>query len=129
MDSSRNAADGETLLVRGARRVVAESGVITSGSLLCSGGRVAEVFADSAPAVADRVVDASGLTVLPGFLDVHIHGGGGADTMDATPDALRAILRMHAAHGTTGLLLTTMTQSRERIDAALACAAGAVGQG
>jgi N-acetylglucosamine-6-phosphate deacetylase len=56
---------------------------------------------------------------LPGFLDVHIHGGGGTDTMDATPEALRTICRTHARHGTTGLLATTMTQSREAITAAL----------
>ncbi len=69
-----------------------------------------------------EVPNASQLTLLPGFLDIHIHGGGGFDTMDATPDALRTICRTHARSGTTGMLLTTMTQSREKITAALAAA-------
>ncbi|MBC8143652.1 MAG: N-acetylglucosamine-6-phosphate deacetylase [Armatimonadetes bacterium] len=74
-------------------------------------------------------VDASGLTLLPGFIDIHIHGGGGADTMDATPEALRTICRTHAAHGTTGLLLTTITQSRDALTAALAAARNAYDAG
>jgi N-acetylglucosamine-6-phosphate deacetylase len=128
---------GTTLIVRGARRVVAADGIVAPGSLVCAGGSITEIT-DTAPPepaagqngdAAVRVVDATGLTVMPGFLDVHIHGGGGGDTMDATPDALQAILRMHAAHGTTGLLLTTMTQGRERIRVALACAASATRRG
>ena len=69
-----------------------------------------------------ETIDAHGCDALPGFVDIHVHGGGGADTMDATPDALRTICRTHAKHGTTGLLLTTMTQSRDKITAALAAA-------
>lgn len=48
--------------------------------------------------------------VTPGFVDMHVHGGGGADTMDATPEAFRTIAQTHARHGTTGLLLTTVTE-------------------
>jgi N-acetylglucosamine-6-phosphate deacetylase len=92
--------------------------VIERGTLVAESGRIADVGTDPAPAGAD-CIDGAGLTLLPGFLDVHIHGGGGADTMDATPDALRAICRIHARFGATGLLATTMTQSRERITAAL----------
>jgi N-acetylglucosamine-6-phosphate deacetylase len=69
-----------------------------------------------------EILDASGCVALPGFLDVHIHGGGGADTMEASLDALRTICRTHAQFGTTGLLVTTITQSREKISAALKCA-------
>lgn len=68
------------------------------------------------------VLNADGLTALPGYIDIHIHGGGGADTMDATMDALRTICRTHARNGTTGLLLTTMTQSREKITSAVTAA-------
>lgn len=56
----------------------------------------------------------------PGFIDVHVHGGGGSDTMDATPEAFATISRTHAKFGTTSLLLTTVTESPERIDAVLA---------
>ena len=60
--------------------------------------------------------------VLPGFVDLHVHGGGGRDTMEGG-DALSAIARVHARHGTTALAATTMTAPREEIEAALAALA------
>jgi N-acetylglucosamine-6-phosphate deacetylase len=56
--------------------------------------------------------------ILPGFVDLHVHGGGGADVMDGG-DALSAIARTHARYGTTSMLATTMTAPLEEIDAAL----------
>ena len=53
--------------------------------------------------------------VLPGFIDEHIHGAGGADAMDGTHEALKTIACTIAAEGTTGFLATTMTQSPENI--------------
>ena len=57
--------------------------------------------------------------VLPGFIDEHIHGAGGADAMDGTQSALETIAATVAKEGTTGFLATTMTQSRESILAAM----------
>lgn len=57
--------------------------------------------------------------VLPGFIDEHIHGAGGADAMDASEEALSTIAQTVAQEGTTGFLATTMTQSRENILAAM----------
>lgn len=57
--------------------------------------------------------------VLPGFIDQHVHGAGGADAMDATTDALSTIANTVAAEGTTRFLATTMTQSPARISAAM----------
>ncbi len=65
--------------------------------------------------------------VLPGFIDLHIHGGGGADAMDGG-DAIVAITRLHARHGTTSLLATTMSASHEAIEQALASIGPVVGQ-
>ena len=96
-------------------RIVTPGRVIENGCLRVAEGRIAEITEASGTP--------SGLTVLPGFIDLHIHGGGGADTMNATPEALATICRTHAAHGTTRLLATTITQSREAITAALANAA------
>jgi N-acetylglucosamine-6-phosphate deacetylase len=69
--------------------------------------------------------------VLPGFIDLHVHGGGGCDTMEGGA-AIDTIARMHAAHGTTSLLATTMTAPLEEIEAAMvalapACAVRAPG--
>ena len=57
--------------------------------------------------------------VLPGFIDEHIHGAGGADAMDGTVEALQTISEFVAREGTTGFLATTMTQSPENITGAL----------
>lgn len=56
--------------------------------------------------------------LLPGFIDAHVHGGGGGDTMDG-PDGVRALARHHLAHGTTTLLPTTITSPWPEVMAAL----------
>ena len=58
--------------------------------------------------------------VLPGFIDEHIHGAGGADAMDGTAEALTAISQTLVKEGTTSFLATTMTQSPQNIGRALA---------
>lgn len=58
-------------------------------------------------------IDAKGKYVSPGFIDIHIHGGGGHDFMDNTVDAFLAIAKTHAKYGTTAMLPTTLTSSRE----------------
>lgn len=57
--------------------------------------------------------------LLPGYIDVHVHGGGGADTMDGA-EAVRTVAGFHLRHGTTSLLPTTITNPLERVFAALA---------
>lgn len=54
-----------------------------------------------------RVLDAGGRTLVPGFIDLHVHGGGGADVLDGTEDALRTISTALARVGTTAFLATT----------------------
>ena len=59
--------------------------------------------------------EAEGLHVLPGFVDVHVHGGGGHDAMSGDPDDIRGMGRFHARHGTTALAPTTGTAPKEAI--------------
>jgi len=93
--------DGQT------RQVLCEDGVI-SGIGSFSSGELAGY----------QRVDTAG-RLLPGFIDIHIHGGGGADTMDASAAAYRQICQTHAKHGTTALLLTTITESDAAIERVL----------
>lgn len=62
-----------------------------------------------APADAERIRNG---IIVPGFLDVHVHGGDGADFMDAHEEGSARILRFHAKHGTTALAATTLSASR-----------------
>lgn len=61
------------------------------------------------PQPQEKVVDLAGNYLAPGFVDVHVHGALGCDTMEASADAFRTICRYHASGGTTSLLLTTAT--------------------
>ncbi len=85
-----------------------ESQAFVFGWLAFASGRIAgpqtAVSQDAGP-----LLNASGCTVLPGFIDLHIHGSMGHDTMDATPESLAAISRFLARHGVTSFTPTTMT--------------------
>jgi len=86
------------------------------GVLHIEAGRVARI---EATPVDEATVLASHETLLvPGFIDTHVHGGGGADTMQAG-DAITRLARLHARHGTTALLATTMTAPLAEIRQAL----------
>ncbi len=54
--------------------------------------------------------------IAPGFLDIHVHGGDGADFMDGTAEAFRTVCKAHARHGTTRLLATSTVATAEQID-------------
>ena len=66
-----------------------------------------------------EIIDAKGNYVSAGFIDLHIHGSGGADVMDASPEALETISSTLLQTGTTSFLATTMTMSKAHIDNAL----------
>ena len=66
-------------------------------------------------AVGATEVQATDLIATPGFVDVHIHGAGGHDVMEATDDALKAVAKMIASHGTTSFLATTVTANPDAI--------------
>ena len=86
------------------------------GSLSHERGRVTTLQGEALS--AEQALICGEALLLPGFIDLHVHGGGGHDTM-AGGDALEHIARTHARHGTTSLLATTMTAPREDIEAAL----------
>jgi N-acetylglucosamine-6-phosphate deacetylase len=72
--------------------------------------------------VPDTAADPSAnddVLIIPGFIDLHVHGGGGVDVMESG-EPFETLTRMHARHGTTSLLPTTMTAPREETEAVLA---------
>ena len=71
------------------------------------------------PAGSEEVIDLDGAYLAPGFIDLHIHGALGRDTMEASDDAFEAICQYHAKGGTTALALTTITATSEEISKVL----------
>jgi N-acetylglucosamine-6-phosphate deacetylase len=78
-------------------------------------GRICEIGRDLQPAAGEEVIDLAGNYLVPGFVDIHVHGARGRDTMDTAAEAFAAICDYHASGGTTSLLLTTATAPIEQI--------------
>jgi N-acetylglucosamine-6-phosphate deacetylase len=76
--------------------------------LTVSAGRIDAVGHGEPPAAAETV-DLAGRLLAPGFIDLHVHGGGGASFMSGDPEECARAAAFHAAHGTTALLATTLT--------------------
>jgi N-acetylglucosamine-6-phosphate deacetylase len=107
-------SDGATALaVLANARVVTPGGVIENGWVSVADGRIAAVGASDAPSDA-RTVDLDGAWLLPGFVDLHMHGGGGHD-VTASPDAMAGAVAFHRAHGTTSTLISLVTAPVEQL--------------
>src|SRR6266849_10459223 len=93
-----------SLLLRGAQ-IIAPDRLVQQGAVLIEAGRIARVFdaAPSQPLAADSVIDLDGLTLFPGFIDFHIHGAVGVDTMAASAADLRRAAEFLEGHGLTAL--------------------------
>jgi N-acetylglucosamine-6-phosphate deacetylase len=93
---------------------------IAAGTVVVREGRIAQVMSagDTLPGDA-QIVDAGAGFISPGFVDLHVHGGGGGDFMDGTADAFRVALQANARHGTTRLAATTTVATHEQILATL----------
>jgi N-acetylglucosamine-6-phosphate deacetylase len=89
--------------------------VVIDGSTIAEAGPIEST---PIPEGAERI-DASGLVVVPGFIDPHIHGCGGVDVMEGTHDSLNAVSRILARHGTTSFLPTTVSSPAEMLTAAV----------
>lgn len=98
----------------GGGKTVLPDGVFENGSVLVKDGKIVAVN-EPCPKNAERI-DVKGGFILPGFIDLHVHGGGGADFMDATPESVKTIAQTHAKHGTTALLATSMTCENEVLE-------------
>ena len=89
--------------------------------ILCYDEQITHIIpaAEFSPSDADEIIDAAGAYVAPGFLNVHIHGCDGADTMDEDADALEKIAAFQARTGVTSFLPTTMTCAYDAVERAL----------
>ncbi len=99
-----------------ASEIYTETGIVYDNYLLIHDGKVFEVT--KTPKQDTPIIDLEGFNILPGFLDLHIHGREGADIMDATPEAIETISSSLAKHGVIGFLGTTVTSTWENTLAA-----------
>ena len=105
------------------KKVIINGVIITPGEILknriiiIEGPVITSIVSKTPQKTGDciEIIDASGSYIAPGFIDLHVHGGGGADTMDGTPGSLEKIAETHCSFGTTSFLPTTMTMDRDTI--------------
>ena len=87
-----------------------------SMALKAEDGKITEI-GKAGTLTADTVVNGEGLYLAPGFIDIHVHGGGGHDFMDATVEATVGAMRAHMAHGTTTMVPTSLTSEDFELEA------------
>ena len=113
-----------------AARLLTPNRTLAPGWMTLADGRVTAIGAGR-PQSTERIVDLGPRTCVPGFVDLHVHGGGGVQINSATPAEARAavdrVAAFHLTHGTTALLATTVSDTPERTLATVAGAAAANG--
>ena len=103
----------DKLVIQNVRAVLYDS-VTPPCDVLVSGNKIAEI-GDNISADNCKIIDADGGYLFPGFIDVHVHGGGGCDFMDGTPQAFETAVKAHLKRGTTTLAPTAMTATKEEL--------------
>ncbi|MEF3306485.1 N-acetylglucosamine-6-phosphate deacetylase [Paenibacillus sp. GYB003] len=106
-----------TILITNAN-VVTEREVIEGGHIALADGKIVSLgrtAPDEIKREAAETIDAAGGWALPGFVDVHVHGGYGADFMDASRESLDTITKFHGGNGTTSIVATTLTGPKDHL--------------
>lgn len=96
-------------------QIITPSGIIPEGTVIVEGSKIIEVKEGNIPVSNAVEIDAQGKYISPGFIDLHVHGGGGCDFMDADVDAFLTIAETHARYGTTCMFPTTLTSDRDEL--------------
>ena len=96
-------------------KIILPDGIAEHGTVLVNQGKIVGVEKHDVDYPDAINIDAKGQYISPGFIDIHVHGGGGHDFMDGTEEAFLAIAALHAAHGTTSMMPTTTTAEKEGI--------------
>lgn len=93
---------------------ITPEGLVPDSTIEVEGTKIKAVYDGAAPTGEDvRLVDGSGMYAAPGFVDIHLHGGGGVEFMSGDPEKIRRGCLAHARHGTTTLLPTTLAAPME----------------
>lgn len=101
-------------------KIITPYRTIPEGTILVTGSTITAVSEKNIEAEGALEIDARGNYVTPGFIDIHVHGGGGCDFMDGTEDAFLKIAEIHAKYGTTSMLPTSLSASYDELIQTLA---------
>ncbi|MDB6028621.1 MAG: nagA [Verrucomicrobiales bacterium] len=111
---------GMTLIFTNGTAILSDR-LLPNATVVCQDGKIKSVGRSGKRLLKEAtVVDAKGGYISPGFIDIHVHGGDGADFMDGSVEAVRTACRAHARHGTTTIFPTTTTGSEEQLLAMIA---------
>ena len=80
-------------------------------NVLTGNGKIIKITNE--PITADNVIDCTSLYLAPGFIDLHVHGGGGCSLMDESSENIKKALLAHANHGTTSILPTMLSSPED----------------
>ena len=87
-------------------KILTPQGWLKDGSVLISDNKILEVTNCDLAVVGATLIDAKGMYIVPGGVEIHVHGGGGRDFMEGTEEAFRAAVAAHMQHGTTSIFPT-----------------------
>lgn len=107
-----------TQIVNG--KIHTPQGWLKNGSVIINDNKILEVSNCDLAVVGANIIDAKGMYIVPGGVELHIHGGGGRDFMEGTEDAFRTAIDAHMQHGTTSIFPTLSSSSMPMIRAAVA---------
>jgi len=100
-------------------KIITRDRIIDHGYVSVLNDKIVEVkegnFEQSQGSHDRQIIDAQGLYLSPGFVDIHVHGGGGADFMDNEVEAYLTVAETHAKFGTTSMLPTTLTSEQDML--------------
>lgn len=94
-------------------KIITPHRIINGGCIIIERGKILEVSTSDIHVEGALEINARGNYIAPGFIDLHVHGGGGHDFMDNEPNGFLAIAELHAKHGTTALMPTTLSSEHQ----------------
>jgi N-acetylglucosamine-6-phosphate deacetylase len=96
-------------------KIITPARIISGGSVVIDGDKIIAVHENDVEIPGAASINAGGQYLAPGFIDIHVHGGGGYDFMDGNADAFLAIAETHARYGTTSMLPTTLSSEKDEL--------------
>lgn len=100
-------------------RILTPSGWLTGGSVIVNGNKIEAVANNELPVVGAELINAQGYDIVPGGIEMHVHGGGGRDFMEGSEEAFRVAVETHLQHGTTAIFPTLSSSTIPMIEKAV----------